>query len=138
MDIKGGRYKDSRSYACESASTTLTTWCQQHCAGTAPKQTGEERRFTLALSGTISAKKCYQCDTNIPTFDMHQLIPRVHNLQECATACTTSMQCFDGRTSHHVAWFKRLHRQTVQSDRKRVVPKAGLRTTLYLSCTEYK
>ena len=59
---------------------------------------------------------------------------RVHN-QECATACTTSMLCCDGRTSHHVTWFKRLCWQTVQSDHKRVVPKAGLRTTQYLSCT---
>ena len=55
--------------------------------------------------------------------------------QECATACTTSMLCCDGRTSHHVTWFKRLCWQTVQSDHKRVVPKAGLRTTQYLSCT---
>ena len=46
------------------------------------------------------------------------------------------MLCCDGRTSHHVTWFKRLCWQTVQSDHKRVVPKAGLRTTQYLSCTE--
>ena len=46
------------------------------------------------------------------------------------------MLCCDGRTSHHVTWFKRLCRQTVQSDHKRVVPRAGLRTTQYLSCTE--
>ena len=62
------------------------------------------------------------------------VLSRVHN-QECATACTTSMLCCDGRTSHHVTWFKRLCWQTVQSDHKRVVPKAGLRTTQYLSCT---
>ena len=62
------------------------------------------------------------------------VLPRVDK-QECATACTTSMLCSDGRTSHHVTWFKRLCWQTVQSDHKRVVPKAGLRTTQYLSCT---
>ena len=61
------------------------------------------------------------------------LVPRVHNPQESATARITSMLCCDGRTSHHVTWFKRLCWQTVQSDQKRVVPKAGLRTALYLS-----
>ena len=37
----------------------------------------------------------------------------IHNPQECATACTTSMQCCDGRTSHHVTWSETQYTQYV-------------------------
>ena len=109
----------------------------------------------VTMATMAVATRTYQCSTctikgrhlqtRVHQWSMHRpqlwykVLSRLHNPQECATACTTSIQCCDGRTSYHVTLFNRLHRQTVQSDYKRFKPaEAGLRTTLYLSCTGCK
>ena len=121
--------------------------------GTRDKERYGQYRSDRSLADTPANQIVRQQGTTLTS----RMLARVQNRQGCATACTTSMQCCDdGRTSRHVTWFKRLRWQTVQppdfcnpsifdnarlfsqpskSDHKRVVPKAGLRTTLYQSCT---
>ena len=57
---------------------------------------------------TQTITKSAKTGTHGPVLILHHcilyILSRVHNPQECATACTTSMLCCDGRTSHDITW----------------------------------